>query len=364
MSLSLIRTSRSLLYLFFLFVLCCCSLLLVLTTKTTQKTACYDSQIQASELMKRCEDFLYTYIIDNNIEIESEDLNSTGLIGPAYTPLMTTMGDIAAKRTSLNPNFAAVLVKYFNQVGLKQGDVVAIGSSGSFPALAIATICACNTMGMEARVIASIGASTYGATRVELSLPKMLSLLKDAGLIDFDLLAVSPGSEGDHGVGTMEGLLFENTRETVMEIAYQSGAPVIDESSLAGSIQKRMDLYGDDVKLFVNIGGSGPNIGSSMEYLTVKPGLNMKLDSIPESPVRGALYEFAAIGVPVVNMLNIKTIASDEGLPVDPVPLPIPGEGGVYYETAYNKVVIPVSLGLVFACAGALAVLLRRKRKP
>lgn len=361
---SFIRSRRGLLSLFFLFDLCCCSLLLVLTTKTTEKTSFHDSQIKASTLMKECEDFLYTYIIDNNIGIEPEDLNSTGLIGPAYTPLMTTMGDISAKRTSLNPNFAGVLVKYFNQAGLKQGDVVAIGSSGSFPALAIATICACNAMGLEARLIASIGASTYGATRVELSLPKMLSLLKDADLIDFNLLAVSPGSEGDHGVGTMEGLLFDNTRETVMEIAYRSGVTVIDESSLSESIARRMELYGEGVKLFVNVGGAGPNIGSSMEYLNVKPGLSTRLSSIPESPTRGVLYEFAAMGIPVVNMLNIKTIASDEGLAVDPIPLPLPGEGGAYQETVYNKVVIAVSLALILAYAVAGVLLLGRKRKP
>lgn len=351
-------TRRGLTYLFFLFVFCCCALLLVLTTRTTEKTPYYDTQMKASNLMKDCEDFLYSYIIASNIGIEPEDLNRTGLIGPAYTPLMTTMGDIVAKRTSLDPNFAAVLVKYFNQAGLKKGDAVAIGSSGSFPALAIATICACNVMGLEARVIASIGASTYGATRVELSLPKMLSLLKSEKLLDYNLLAVSPGSEGDRGVGTMEGLLFDNTRETVLDIANGSGAQVIDEPTLADSIQKRMELYGSDVKMFVNVGGAGTNIGSSMEYLDVKPGLSLKLTSIPQSATRGALYEFASMGIPVVNMLNIKTIASDEGLIVDSVPLPKPGEGGVYYMTSYNRVLIIVSLVLimiVFALPGALS---------
>ena len=348
---SFFNTRKGLLYLFFLFVLCCCSLLLVLTTKTTGKTLFHDTQIEASRLMKDCEDFLYTYIIDHNIGIEPDDLNRTGLIGPAYSPLMTTMGDIAAKRTSLDPNFAALLVKYYVNAGLKQGDTVAIGSSGSFPALAIASICACNALGLKAEVIVSIGASTYGATRVELSLPKMLSLLKDCRLIDFDLLAVSPGSESDHGVGTMEGLLFDNTRDTVMEIAIQSGAPVIDEPSLAESIENRMELYGTDVKLFVNVGGAGANIGSSMEYLNVKPGLSMKLDVVPEAETRGVLYEFASMGIPVVNLLNIKQIASDEGLAVDSVPLPEVGDGGVYYITTYSKAAIVIALALIFAYA-------------
>ena len=68
--------------------------------------------------------------------------------------------------------------------------------------------------------------------------------------------------------------------------------------------------------------------------------------------------------IPVVNMLNIKTIASDEGLAVDPIPLPLPGEGGVYYETAYNKVIIAFSLLLIFAYAIVGVLLLGRKRKP
>ena len=360
---SFFNTRKGLLYLFFLLVLCICSLLLVVTTKTTGKTLFYDTQIEASRLMKDCEDFLYSDVIDNDIAIEAEDLNRTGLIGPAYTPLMTTMGDIVAKRTSLDPNFAAVLVRYFVDAGLKQGDRVAIGSSGSFPALAIAAICACNALDLKAEVIVSIGASTYGATRVELSLPKMLTLLKDGGLIYFELLAVSPGSEGDHGVGTMEGLLFNNTRETVMEIALQSGAYVIDEPSLAESIKKRMELYGNDVKLFVNIGGAGANIGSSMEYLNVKPGLSLKLDVIPKSETRGVLYEFAEQGIPVVNMLNIKQIASEEGLPVDSVPLPDVGEGGVYFTTTYNITAIVIALALIFAYAICVALIARSSHK-
>ena len=353
---------RDVLVLLVIFLLCIAALVLVLSTRTSMKTSYHDIQIEASSLMKKCEDFLLSYVLDNGIPIEPEDLNRTGLIGPAYTPLMTTMGDIVAKRTSLDPNFAAVLVKYYMEACLKKGDAVAIGSSGSFPALAIASICACNAMGLEARVIASLGSSTYGATRVELALPKMLSLLSGAGLIDFRLLAVSPGGEADHGVGTMEGLLFDNTRGTVLALASQSTSPLIDESSLELSIRRRMELYGDDVRLFVNVGGAGANIGSSMEYLNVKPGLSLKLDSIPDSTTRGVLYEFASMGIPVVNLLNIKGIASDEGLAVDSVPLPSPGTGGVYYRTGHNRILVIVFLALILAVACASVILARRRR--
>ncbi len=349
------------LVLLIIFFICIAALVLMVSTRTSIKTSYHDIQLEASSLMKKCEDYLLSYVLENGIAIEPEDINRTGLIGPAYTPLMTTMGDIVAKRTSLDPNFAAVLVKYYMEAGLKEGDAVAIGSSGSFPALAIASICACNAMGLDARVIASIGASTYGATRVELSLPKMLRVLSDGGLIDFRLLAVSPGGEGDHGVGTMEGLMFDNTRNTVLDLARQSGALLIDEPSLELSIRRRMELYGDDIRLFVNVGGSGANIGSSMEYLNVNPGLSLKLDSIPDSPTRGVLYEFASKGIPVVNLLNIKGIASDEGLGVDSVPLPSPGTGGVYYRTGHNRILAIVSLVLILAVACASVIIARRR---
>ena len=353
---------KDVLVLLLILILSIGALILVFSTRTVIRTPYYDIQLEASDLMKKCEDFLLFYIIDNDIPIEAEDLNHTGLIGPAYTPLMTTMGDIAAKRTSLDPNFAAILVKYFSEAGLKKGDAVAIGSSGSFPALAIASVCACNAMGLEARVIASVGASTYGATRVELSLPKMLTLLLEGNLIDFNFIAVSPGGEGDHGVGTMEGLMFDNTREVVLEIARLSGTVLIYESSLASSIQRRMELYGEDVKLFVNVGGAGANIGSSMEYLNVKPGLSLKIETIPDSPTRGVLYEFADRGIPVVNLLNIKGIASQEGLAVDSVPLPAPGTGGVYYTTGHNRILVAVLLVLILAVASASVILARRRR--
>ena len=44
-------------------------------------------------------------------------------------------------------------------------------------------------------------------------------------------------------------------------------------------------------------------------------------------------------------MLNVRGMAADNGLPYDPVPLPAPGEGGVYYETAYQRWIAPVTRG-------------------
>jgi len=73
---------------------------------------------------------------------EGLDPNRTGLIGPQYSPLFTTVGHLEAKRTTTNPAMAALLVHLLQEAGVEPGDRIAIGASGSFPALMIASLSA------------------------------------------------------------------------------------------------------------------------------------------------------------------------------------------------------------------------------
>ncbi len=108
--------------------------------------------------------------------------NGTGIIGDEFTPLTTSLGDVEAKRTSTNPAFAALLVKFFHDAGLKRGDVVAVGASGSFPALLLATLSTSRVLGLEPIVIYSIGASMYATpTSLEFTFVDMLSGLRAEG---------------------------------------------------------------------------------------------------------------------------------------------------------------------------------------
>jgi len=74
------------------------------------------------------------------------DPMKTGLIGLESSPLTTTLGQLEAKRTTTNPAMAALLVRLLHQAGVKKGQVVAAGASGSFPALAVAAYCAARAM--------------------------------------------------------------------------------------------------------------------------------------------------------------------------------------------------------------------------
>ena len=286
---------------------------------------------------------LLAVIEAEGIAIEAGDINRTGLIGPEWTPLTTSQGILEAKRTSLDPNFAALLVRYFKEAGLEAGDHVAVGASGSFPGLLIATLCAATELGLQTDVIASYGASLHGATRPEMNVCRIIRILKEEGLVDHTLLAVSPGGDNDYG----QSLLFPDSREAIAALAAEEGVEFIDYNDLEKSIQRRLELFGEDVDCFVNVGGASANSGTSAYTLDFPNGLVLDPPRIPTTPDRGLMYEYAARGVPVINMLNVRGMAADNGLPYDPVPLPAPGEGGVYYETAYQRWIAPVTVAAI-----------------
>ena len=213
------REGRATLCLLLALAAALCGLFLTLATQKKTALPYAQTQLKAAERMAEAERALYDYVRQNDIPIEKDDLNDTGLIGPEWTELTTSLGLLEAKRTALQPDFAALLVKYYQEAGLQPGDTVCIGMSGSFPGLGIASIAAANEMGLNVRVIASYGASMYGATRLELNVCRMLRILRENGVIDYELLAVSPGGNNDYG----ESALWPDSRDTIAALAKQGG---------------------------------------------------------------------------------------------------------------------------------------------
>lgn len=312
-----------------------------------------DIQKAAAKRMQRAEAALLEVIQAEEIIIEDIDLNATGLIGPEWTPLTTTPGLEDAKRTTLDPNFAALMVKYFSQAGLEAGDRVAVGTSGSFPGLVIATLCAGTEMGLDMDVIASFGSSMYGATRVEFNICRIMSIMHEAGLVEYDLLAVSPGGSNDYG----ESALWPDSRDTIAGLAAEYGVEYLDFNDIEKTIARRLEIFGEDVDLFVNIGGASANSGTSAYTLDFPNGLVTDPPRIPTTPNRGLMYEYAARGIPVINMLNVRQMATDNGIAYDPVPLTQPGEGDVYYDVVY-----PAWIAVITAL-GMIAVLIYGRKK-
>lgn len=317
----------------------CCALVILLggvavtlCTRTRVRLPYADVQLAAAQRMAQAEQALLDYVNEQGIPMERDDLNQTGLIGPEWTELTSSLGMLEAKRTALQPDFAALMVKYYQQAGLKSGDTVCCGMSGSFPGLCLAAVAAANEMGLKVRVIASYGSSMYGCTRPELTVVRVLDVARKAGAIDYELLAVSPGGDYDQGVS----ILFPGSREMIFAMAEADGLLMIDEPDIPSSIQRRLELYGEDIDCFVNVGGASANMGTSPYTLTFPNGLVTDPPRIPQDADRGLVFEYAARNIPVVYLLNVRGLAEDNGLPFDPVPMTQPGETDVYY-TLYQS---------------------------
>ena len=109
-----------------------------------RQSACYALQLDARARMERCMEAVRGYREELGLPLSPGDFHKTGLIGEEYTDITTTLGSIEAKRTAADPDMAALLVRMFSEAGLRSGDRVGAGFSGSFPSLNLAVLCACD----------------------------------------------------------------------------------------------------------------------------------------------------------------------------------------------------------------------------
>jgi len=260
---------------------------------------------------------------------ETVDPNRTGLIGVEDSPITTSLGHLEAKRTATNPQFAGAVVRMFREAGARRGDPVAVGASGSFPGLILATLCAADALGLRPLMIASLGASNWGANRPDWTWLEMADCLRQKGVLDVIPTAVSIGGDKDVGLDMPE----EGRALLELKIS-ASGRPFIRESDLAKNAAARMSLLeqaagGAPIKAFVNVGGSYPDMGTDGEVLKLKPGYNPAADVfIPPPERRGLIQEMAGRGVPVIHLLFVKGLVDRYGLTWDPFPLPGPESAG------------------------------------
>ena len=68
--------------------------------------------------------------------------------------------------------------------------------------------------------------------------------------------------------------------------------------------------------------------------------------------------------MPVIHLLNMKSLLPAWGLPFDPYPMPEPGEGDVYYDWEYSLPLAAGCLILALALLSWAAASLPRKKRP
>ncbi|UCE05873.1 MAG: poly-gamma-glutamate system protein, partial [bacterium] len=223
-----------------------------------------NTMVKAARIMEKAVGMLGKYCESYGINIDNSlDPNRTGLIGHELSGFTTTLGNLQAKRTTTNPNFAAVIVRLLEQVGVAYGDTIAVGCSASFPALMIATLAAAKAMEIHPIIVISLGASSYGATRPDFNLLNIYEVLLKQQIFTIGPAAISLG--GDRDIGRD---FTPQIKQKLIQQIQQSGIPFIYESHLQKNVTKRLKIYGCDsankrIAAFVNIGGSYANIGTS-----------------------------------------------------------------------------------------------------
>lgn len=290
------------------------------------------------------------------------DPNQSALIGVQYSLITTDQGELGAKLTSINPNFAAVIVQMLLDVGVKEGDKVAVAFTGSFPALNIAVIIACEELKAEPVIITSVGASMWGANEPEFTYLDMESILFKAGVIHHRSAAASIGGGDDIGRS-----ISQAGRLLIEEAIRRNDVAFITGKSLEECVRQRYTVYQEHAgdagyRVFVNVGGGIAVLGSSENGDLIPPGLSMTYVQ-QNYPARGLIVNFWEQGLAIIHLLNIDRIAEQYGLPLAPVPLPSVGSGTIFSEERYDLRVAGFSAVVLFGVLLTIVFLDRDKYK-
>lgn len=305
-------------------------------SKIEVKKEHYQQKTEAAKRTQIAFDCIKNYRLEKGIFVDDvNDPNETALIGQKYTQITTDRGEINAKLSATNPNIAAIIVQYLEDAGLEKGDYVAVGMTGSFPTINIATIAAIEVLELNPIVISSVGASNFGANDPDFTWLDMESLLIEKGIIKTKSFAASIGGGDDIGRG-----LSPQGRDLIVQSINRNKVQFINQDNLIKNIDQRMRLYlektgNSSIDAYINIGGSVASLGHSVNSNLIDAGLTMDFKS-QNYPIPGVIVKMGERGIPLINMVNINTILKRFNMPLNPSPIPKPGDGSIYSEIKYN----------------------------
>jgi poly-gamma-glutamate system protein len=311
----------------------------------------FEQKLRAAQVMEHGLDVLRTYRMRNLAPIDAElDPTGSGMIGFASSITTTNSGSLAAKRTTVNPNWAAVLVDLLHRANVQRGDLVAVGVSGSFPALNMAALVAADVIGADTVTIASAGASSFGANIPEFGWLDMEHVLDEAGIFKSRTIAASLGGTRDRALGMDRG-----GRKLLRQSIESYGIRFIDVREEIASIEERMQIYqeqagGRRFAAYINAGGALVSLGPKSVKRLYQPGVNLRPH--PRGiGVDSVTMRFLVQGTPVINLSKVVPLAEQYGLPVEPTVPPEVGAGPVFANRTHDRRLVAFLLaGLAASC--------------
>jgi poly-gamma-glutamate system protein len=313
-------------------------------------TAAEQTEVAFEELKR--ERLLRKIAIDRKI-----DPTESGLIFAEDTTISTSKGSLSAKQTTVQPDFAALIVQLFDELRLRPGDHVAVGYTGSFPALNTALLMASKAMELDLEIVTSATSSGYGASDPRFTWLDMEATLKRAKVSPYRTSAASLGGTEDRAVGLDEG-----ARQLLEDKIKSTGAIFLESKSYEDSLRERIRFFESrerdkPYRAYVNVGGGAVSLGRSRTKTRLSPGIVEPSSGGGSDSV--AAY-FLARDVPVLHLAQVVDLARHYGLPVRPKRMPQPGTSRLFQRGAPGT---PLALFGLLAFLAAVVAVGRRARK-
>ncbi len=202
-------------------------------------TALHDQKLAAAHLADDCFQAIRQQREARGYAVDPQlDPTRSGLLGLPASAVTSIRGHLASKQASLNPNFAAAVVQMLHDAGVQPGDQIAVGYTGSLPALNVSVCAACAAMELKPVIIASASSSQFGANFPDLLWVDMERTLRERQLIQCRPVAVSIGGYQDRGTQ-----FSDSERELIDAAIERSGIPRLHCEGYADSLEQRMAIY-------------------------------------------------------------------------------------------------------------------------
>jgi len=310
----------------------------------------YQMKLRAVYLMERAERAVAAAKKERGIAVDPRnDPEGSGIVGPQFTLITTDRGVQAAKALAAHPNFAAAVTQMILESGVRPGQAVAVGMTGSLPGLNLAVLAACRAMGLEPVIVTSVGSSMFGATDPEMTWLDMEQACVRAGVWPYSSIAASYGGGGDIGRG-----LSPQGRLLLHGAIRRSGARLLDNENVFQAVKARVALYdsvaisrGQVIRLYINVGGGVASLGGAQNARLIPAGLTRRL-AARNYPNRGVLNVLAERRIPVIHLLEVERLARAYSI-VDPETgaTPKPGKGLLFIHYRYNLSIVAAATLLV-----------------
>lgn len=312
------------------------ALVVVETFTRKESSDYYDEMLSAARLVQQSIETLRP--VRGRIEPINPDVDPlrSGLIGVATSPLTSNSGDLESKQATINPNWAAAVIRLLADAGVEPGDHVAIAVSGSFPALNLAVYAALESMRVEPITIVSGSASQWGSNVPGFAWMDITRELRDAQLIDIQADAATLGGIEDRGIG-----LDQRGIRLIRQAAERAGIELMVPESYEAAVVERIRIYreaadGEPIAALINVGGGTATTGPNIVDHYFGSGL---IRSAPAGAFRvpSVMGHFLQQGVPVINFSGIRNLATQFDLPYPPEQMESIGSGGAYRAESYQR---------------------------